>query len=202
MLDAVAALTRAEIAQERPARAAALELLAVAPVIPTARREPAVRTVARVYARDGYQCRYCGGKVVLTPVMRLLSRLHPEAFPYQVNWKAGLTHPAFAALSATLDHVVPVALGGDSLAEDNLVCACWSCNLRKSDLTMDAVGFMLTDRPADPAWDGLSASYRALWVAAGQPMLGANEREWMRAVDATTASPAVAPKVIGLHGRT
>jgi hypothetical protein len=33
---------------------------------------------SHLYARDRYQCRYCGEKVILTQVMRLLSRLHPN----------------------------------------------------------------------------------------------------------------------------
>ena len=37
--------------------------------------------IAKIYARDHYQCRYCGERLVLTAVMRLVSRLYPEQFP-------------------------------------------------------------------------------------------------------------------------
>nr|WP_246803763.1 HNH endonuclease signature motif containing protein [Cellulomonas hominis] len=129
-------------------------------------------------------------------MLRLLSRLHPAALPYQANWRAGVAHPVYAALSATLDHVVPVALGGHSLDEANLVCACWSCNLRKADLRMADAGFELTLEPSHRDWDGLSSSYRPLWDAAGRPDLGSHEREWMRAVDAAAAPGAIAASTV------
>jgi hypothetical protein len=52
--------------------------------------------IAGVYARDCYQCRYCGERVILTAVMRLLSRLYPGLFPYHPNWKADSTRLAVA----------------------------------------------------------------------------------------------------------
>jgi len=60
-------------------------------------------------------------------MMRLIARLFPEEFPYHPNWKAGLTHPAFAARSATLDHVVPIAEAATHLivhtrSADNTLC--------------------------------------------------------------------------------
>jgi hypothetical protein len=73
--------------------------------VPPSRRTerwPAISVIARVYARDHYQCRYCGERVILTAVMRLVSRLYPEMFPYHPTWKADSTHPAFASPSATL----------------------------------------------------------------------------------------------------
>lgn len=187
MLTAIQALTAARLADDAAARDRALDTLAFVPSVAPARRDPSVRSVARVYARDHYQCRYCGRRLVLASMLRLLSRLHPEVFPYQANWKTGVAHPAYVTLSATLDHVVPVALGGDSVDEENLVCACWSCNLRKSDLSLAAAGFELTLASADPTWDGLSSAYRMLWEATGRLELGAHEREWMRAVDAAPA---------------
>ncbi len=62
-----------------------------------------------VSQRDCWTCRYCGGQTIAPPVLRVLSRLHPERFPYHRNWKAGQVHPACLLLSTTLDHVVPAA---------------------------------------------------------------------------------------------
>jgi hypothetical protein len=117
---------------------------------------------------------------VLTALLRLLARLYPDRLPYHPNWKASETHPAFLVLSATLDHVEPVAAGGTADLT-NLVCACWTCNRRKGDLRLADLGWTLRD-PADPRWDGLSSQYEPLWVAVGSPALGEYEREWMRAV--------------------
>lgn len=40
--------------------------------------------------------------------------------------RADSIHPAFISRSATLDHVRPIARGGDPTALDNLVTACWT----------------------------------------------------------------------------
>ncbi len=140
-----------------------------------------------MYARDCYQCRYCGEKTILTYVMRLLARLFPDEFPYQSNWKADQTHPAFVSRSTTLDHLVPIAGGGDPLAESNLVTACWGCNRRKGDLTLDELGWDLLD-PAEPAWRGLTELFEPAWEAAGRPRLTSDEMTWMRATRASGAS--------------
>jgi hypothetical protein len=76
--------------------------------------------VAAVYADDHYHCQDCSEKVIPTPVMRLLARIYPEQFPYHAYWKADSTHPAFISRSATVDHIVTFAGGGDQLARSNL----------------------------------------------------------------------------------
>ncbi|MFI2294949.1 HNH endonuclease [Isoptericola sp. NPDC019571] len=153
------------------------------PFVPTPRRTerwPATSTIARIYARDRYQCRYCGEKTILTPVMRLLSRIFPDEFPMHPNWKSDQTHPAFVSRSATLDHIQPIAGGGDPVAEDNLVTACWGCNRRKGDLQLTELGWELRD-PADPHWRGLTELYEPAWIAVGRPQLSETEMTWMRA---------------------
>jgi 5-methylcytosine-specific restriction endonuclease McrA len=143
---------------------------------------PALSVIARVYARDHYQCRYCGERLILTAVMRLVSRLYPDLFPYHPNWKADSTHPAFASRSATLDHVQPIAGGGDPVGLDNLVTACWSCNRRKGDLHLAELGWSLVE-PRDARWQGLTELFRPLWEAAGRVPLSEDDHAWMRAVD-------------------
>lgn len=120
-------------------------------------RWPAMSVIAKIYARDHYQCRYCGERVILTAAMRLISRLYPIQFPYHPNWKADSTHPAFVSRSATLDHVKPIVGGGDPIAPDNLVTACWNCNRRKGDLDLEEIGWSLVE-PRDKDWRGLTNS--------------------------------------------
>lgn len=144
----------------------------------TRRRTPAVATLATIYERDRYQCRYCGARTVLTPVMRLLSTAYPREFPYHKNWKAGDVHPAIEIVSATHDHVEPVTRGGDSLNPDNIVTACWVCNSAKGNLPLDALGWTLRN-PDNDAWHGLADLYQGLWESLGSPELGANERRWL-----------------------
>lgn len=151
---------------------------------PVSKRPPMPRPLlVMVYRRDGWTCRYCGQPTIFYPVMPLLGRIFPEQFPYHPNWKAGQTHPAVAALSSTVDHVVPGAAGGEWLAETNLVTACWPCNARKADLTLEQLGWQL--RPAqDTRWDGLAGSYRQLWEIAGKPTSDAHP-SWLRALSET-----------------
>jgi hypothetical protein len=153
--------------------------------VPVTKRPAMPRALmVRVYRRDCWTCRYCGQPTIFYPVMPLLGTIFPEQFPFNPFFKAGQTHPAVVALSSTVDHVVPGAAGGDWLAESNLVTACWPCNARKGDLTLEHLRWPL--RPAEPSsWDGLAGSYRRLWEIAGKP---ANEAHplWLRALDETT----------------
>jgi hypothetical protein len=97
-----------------------------------------------------------------------------------------LTHPAFISRSAALDHIHPIAGGGDPTALDNLVTACWNCNRRKGDLELDELGWTLVE-PRDKEWKGLTELFRPLWEAAGHPSLGEDESALMRAVMITRA---------------
>jgi 5-methylcytosine-specific restriction endonuclease McrA len=187
--DALARIINARIAGDE---AAALAEMARHRFLPPERRTerwPATSVIARVHARDRYQCRYCGERVILPAVMRLVSRLYPELFPYHRNWKADSTHPAFVARSATLDHVRPIADGGDPLEPANLATACWGCNRRKGDLRLDELGWSLVE-PSIPNWQGLTELFRPLWEAVGRPPLSEDEHGWMRAVETARLSAA------------
>jgi 5-methylcytosine-specific restriction endonuclease McrA len=132
------------------------------------RKAPTPGVYAEVYRRDRFACRYCGGRVIPTPIMRVLATLYPDIFPYHPNWKVDRTHPAFLSRSPSLDHLTSGAHGGGWLDIDNLVTACWLCNIRKSDLTLEQLGWKLRPVP-EVGWDGLTGPYRALWLVAGQP---------------------------------
>lgn len=58
------------------------------------------RTRNRLAGEQNWQCCYCG------------CRLHKGSGPN----------------AATLERIIPVALGGDKFDEDNLAVACWLCN--------------------------------------------------------------------------
>lgn len=137
---------------------------------------------AGVYARDSWTCRYCGVRTVAPPVLRVLSSLYPEQFPYHPNWKAGQVHPAYLLVSTSLDHLVPGARGGSWIETDNLVTSCWPCNTGKADLTIDEIGWTLLDETdVHSEWDGLTGVHRELWDMAGQPDAAYHQR-WLRAV--------------------
>jgi hypothetical protein len=145
------------------------------------------------FRRDGWRCRYCDGKVILSPVFALLGRVFPDTFPYHPNWKGGLTHPAVIARCAVVDHVVPGAWGGSWGDPENLVTACWPCNARKGDLTLDQLGWQLVPLHVDE-WDGLSGYLLPLWELCRHP---SPEAAWV----AIAKAPDAGPKRLGLARR-
>jgi hypothetical protein len=132
------------------------------------------------YRRDRFTCRYCGGLLIPTAIMELIGGLYPDLFPFHRNWKGGETHPAILSRSPVVDHVVPGSSGGDWLDPDNLVTACWPCNGRKADFTLEQLGWSVLDIP-ETAWDGLTTRYPDLWRAAGQPKASFH-RAWIAAL--------------------
>ena len=59
--------------------------------------------------------------------------------------------------------------GGDWLDESNLVTACWPCNARKADFSLEQLGWVLLEVDPGSGWHGLTPRYRDLWRAAGEP---------------------------------
>jgi hypothetical protein len=112
-----------------------------------------------VFRRDCWTCRYCGGQTVAPPVLRVLSHMYPDRFPFHPNWKAGRVHPAYLLLSTSLDHVQAGGCGGSWTKSDNPVAACWPCNSGKS-ATLDEIGWrLLSEADVQSDWDGLTGSY-------------------------------------------
>lgn len=107
-----------------------------------------------ILRRDAFTCRYCGIKTVFLPVLGVLSLMFPDRFPVDNGWTVQGTHPAYALLSSTFDHVVAVTQGGETDL-NNLVTACWPCNSGKSNYSVEEVGFELLPA-SDSDWDGLT----------------------------------------------
>ena len=113
-------------------------------------------------------------------MLRFLSEIYPDEFPFHKNWKAGQVHPAYLLISTSLDHVNPGGRGGGWLDEDNLVTACWPCNTGKADLTLSEVGWtLLSEEDVRSDWDGLTGATNALWERTSQPDI---YRDWRRAL--------------------
>lgn len=51
----------------------------------------------------------------------------------------------------TIDHIIPKKLGG-ATAWDNLVCCCKKCNNKKSDKTLNQIGYLLRKKPSHPKY--------------------------------------------------
>lgn len=69
---------------------------------------------ARVIARDGYACRYCGAVLVTEITGRTL----------------------------TLDHIIPLSAGGEK-TDRNLAVCCGGCNMRKQSRLLPETGMQL-----------------------------------------------------------
>lgn len=118
-------------------------------------RSYSVLKATRVFARDGFIDRYAGTRLVNPVVLRTLSRTFPEVFPFQKNWKIAETHPAYWELIPTIDHVIPVAQGGED-CESNWVTTSMLRNSAKANWKLDELGWSLLPVGDLAHWDGLS----------------------------------------------
>ncbi len=108
----------------------------------------------RVFVRDGFLDRYTGERLIFPPVLRVLSIVLPDKFPYHPNWKTVVTHPAFWKVGATIDHVVPVTRGGAD-DESNWVTTSMARNSAKMNWTLEELGWTLHPPGNFGEWDGL-----------------------------------------------
>lgn len=119
-----------------------------------AQRMPSLRNRTEIYERDGWQCRFCGIKVVSTKARSIFLKL----FPSETHW-GGPEYERHAALYATavsLDHVVPHSRGGDN-DDSNLVTACFCCQHGRGQWLLDEMD-LIDPRERPPivdGWDGL-----------------------------------------------
>jgi len=141
--------------------AAACEILRIGyPFIainPAGRRYTEAESL-HVFRRDGFLDRYSGQRLVFPGILRLLSRLLPQEFPFHSNWKMTETHPAYWELFPTIDHVLPVARGGPD-REDNWITTSMQRNAAKSNWTLEELGWSLCPAGSLADWDGLMALF-------------------------------------------
>ena len=120
----------------------------------TAARKYSVAEATRLFIRDGFIDRYSGERLLFPAALRLLSVLLPEEFPFQTNWKMSKCHIVYWELSATVDHIVPLARGG--LDDDpNRATTSMLRNNAKSNWTLEELGWMLQPPGDFIEWDGL-----------------------------------------------
>jgi len=85
--------------------------------------------------------------------LRLLSFLLPKEFPYHPHWDMSRCHPMYWELCPTLDHVVPLALGGTD-QDTNLVITSMLRNQQKGPFTVDELGWTVREPGKLAEWDG------------------------------------------------
>jgi len=133
-------------------------LRAHAPFVPVARerrRSPPLRDQFKIFARDGYIDCYSGQRLVFPGVLRLLSILMPEEFPFHPNWKMDRCHAAYWHLYPTIDHLIPIARGGTN-EPVNMVTTSMLRNSAKLSWTLEELGWTLLPPGDIKTWDGLT----------------------------------------------
>jgi hypothetical protein len=110
--------------------------------------------MTRIFLRDGFIDRYKGNKLVFPPALRLISHYFPDVFPYHKNGKMTEGHIAYWELFPTIDHVVPVARGGQD-SPDNWICCSMLTNSIKSNWTLEELGWELLPPGKPEKWDGM-----------------------------------------------
>ncbi|HEC08308.1 MAG TPA: HNH endonuclease [Acidimicrobiales bacterium] len=144
----------------------------------------------RVFLRDGFIDRYSGRRLVFPAALRLISLELPEEFPFHSNWKFSETHRAYWDLIPTIDHVLPVAVGGSD-DETNWATTNMIHNSAKGLWTLDELGWEIHGPGNLDEWDGLASktvehtemhgfpdgdTYIARWVKAYQKAKGAQAK--------------------------
>jgi hypothetical protein len=150
------------------------------PIPAPSRRTSGPTQQYRVFVRDRFICRYCGQQTFFVPILRAISIMMPDEFPYHPNWKMSECHIAYWRFGASIDHVVPVARGGDGSSENNLVTSCYMCNSIKQYWLLEELRWELKT-PSQIAWDGLASRLPAL-CEMGQLGQMAYFGRWLRAI--------------------
>jgi hypothetical protein len=111
---------------------------APAPIMPLDANTRFDKFEAPLFARDKFRCRYCSCEVLPKKEFRKVNLvLGPDALPMG---NSNATRSGFYVMFvATLDHVLPLSLGGRT-DETNLVTCCWSCNYGKANFTVEQLG--------------------------------------------------------------
>lgn len=134
-----------------------------------------------LFIRDGFVDRYTGDRLVFPPVLRVLSQVLPNEFPFHPNWKTDLTHPSYWEVGATVDHVVPVTRGGAD-DESNWVTTSMARNSAKMNWTLKELGWTLHPAGDISHWDGL-VGWFLRYTAAYPATLNTSIRGWHRAAE-------------------
>jgi hypothetical protein len=113
----------------------------------------------QVFVRDGFIDRYSGQRLVFPGTLRLISMMLPTQIPFHNNWKVDACHQVFWDLFPTIDHIKPIAHGGED-AHDNWVSTSMVLNSAKANFTLDKIGWDLHASGDMRDWDGLTGWFR------------------------------------------
>ena len=127
------------------------------PIKSEGRNYTAKQMIAQFFS-DGFIDRYSGKRLVNPGMLRIISELLPDTFPYHPHWKTDQCHMAYWDYQPTVDHIYPVSLGGKD-APENWATTSMVNNSAKSNFTLDQLGWTLKDQGDIRDWDGLSKMF-------------------------------------------
>lgn len=110
--------------------------------------------MCKVFLNDGFIDRYSGDKLIFPGLIKILTIEFPDIFKYHRNWKMSETHMIYWELFPTIDHLIPIARGGQD-SEDNWITTSMIRNSAKSNWTIEEIGWKLHDKGQLNNWDGL-----------------------------------------------
>jgi hypothetical protein len=80
---------------------------------PDGQRSFTVTRAAQTFRRNGFQCRYCGTRIISVALMTALSTMCPAELPYDIHSKQGEIQAAYWLIGAEADHIQPGSVGDD-----------------------------------------------------------------------------------------
>lgn len=116
------------------------------------------KTKMEQFVKDGFIDRYSGEKLLNPGVLRVISCVLPAQFPFQAHWKMSECHTAYWELTPTIDHIVPIARGGEDRPE-NWATTSMMHNLIKSNWTMEQMQWKLHRAGNLEVWDGMTRDF-------------------------------------------
>jgi hypothetical protein len=134
----------------------------------------------QVFVRDGFIDRYSGKRLVFPGTLRLLSKLLPSEFPFQTNWKSDACHFAYYELFPTIDHIIPVARGGED-REENWITTSMLRNAAKANFTVEEIGWSVHPCGDIATWDGLTGWFLRQVQMRPEILSDAYLLRWLRA---------------------
>lgn len=133
-----------------------------------------------IFLRDHFIDRYSGERMIFPPVLRVLSEIYPNEFPFHPNWRFNECHPAYWDLSPTIDHIVPVTRGGANNIE-NLVTTSMKRNSAKSNFTLEELDWKLYTPSINEQWDGKLNWFNKMIAEYPALLNNRNIKEWFMA---------------------
>ncbi len=113
------------------------------------------------FMSDGFIDRYTGKKLLNPGILKIISHYFPDEFPYHPHWKMTETHSAYWDLIPTIDHIYPIAKGGEDDVK-NWVTTSMKNNSIKSNYTIDEIHWKLYPKGNISDWDGLTTMFLKL----------------------------------------